>query len=76
VTNFLQRLLGCYRRNRANLLRFYAYRVQHAETAEERLDIANDAIRDGLIDEVQAMMDQRPLATHEAIAWQLWRELA
>lgn len=76
MLNRLLEILGCYRRARSNQLRVYAYRVQHAETAEERLDIASDAIRDGLIDEVSAMMDQRPLATHEAIAWQLWRELA
>lgn len=72
----LLNLLGCNRRARANQLRVYAFRVEHAETAEERLDIANDAIRDGVIDDVERLMDQRPLVTHEAIALRLWRETA
>lgn len=61
---------------RLQQLRVFAYRVEHAETAEERMRIVDDAIEQGFISEVEAMMDARPLVTHEAIAFSLWREVA
>lgn len=65
--------LGCHKRARNNELRVFAFRVEHAETAAERLRIVDDALEAGVLSEVEAMMDARPLVTHEAIALRLYR---
>jgi hypothetical protein len=70
---WLKRLFGCSRRARANQLRVWQYRVDRAETAEELYDLADEAIHAGVIDDVQAMLDRKPLPAHEAIALSLYR---